>query len=249
MKKVAFLLFLVLSYLVVAGMHTCFVRANFLNEPQKISVILQSPDNKTYAPNNIRLTFRVSHWVNFDIDTWITLDDQAPARVYLSNYHGSLGTSIYDSTITGLKDGSHVIRIRASSGEVYNTAEVFFTIDSAPPTILNISVENKTYTKTDLPLNYTVNEQTSWIGYSLDNQPNATIKGHTTLSELAYGYHNLVVYANDTAGNMCSSETITFTITKPPESYSAIITVASTLILAFGIGLIVYFRKHKRKAA
>lgn len=120
---------LVLSCSMVIGMHkACFVQANFVNEQQKISVILLSPENESYAPDNLRLTFRVSHWYNANIDTWLILDNQAPVLLYLSSYRGFVGASEYDSSLTGLKDGSHVIKIRASSGEDYSEGRVFLQL-------------------------------------------------------------------------------------------------------------------------
>jgi hypothetical protein len=276
MKRTALALTLIVTILVlscsmVIGMHTaCFVQANFMNEPQKISVILLSPENKSYAPDNLHLTFRVSHWYNANIDTWLTLDNQAPVRLYLSNYQGSVGEGEYDSSITGLKDGSHVIKIRASSGEDYNEGQVFFTIDSTPPTISNISVENMTYSKTDLTLNCTINERTSWIAYSLDNQANVTIKGYiiterpswmayglddrinvtmqgnTTLTDLAEGSHSLIIYANDTAGNIGASETITFTIATPESFPIMPVTASIATVTIVSVGLLVYFKKRGR---
>ena len=243
-----------------------------MNEPQKISVILLSPQNKSYAPDNLHLTFRVSHWYNANIDTWLTLDNQAPVRLYLSNYQGSIGEGEYDSSITGLKDGSHVINIRASSGEDYNEGQVFFTIDSTSPTISNISIENMTYEKTDLTLNCTINERTSWIAYSFDNQANVTIKGYiiterplwmayrlddrinitmqgnTTLTGLTEGSHSLIIYANDTAGNMGTSQKIDFTIARL-ESFPTMTQIAvvssTTAVVALTIGLIIYRRYRK----
>jgi hypothetical protein len=62
-----------------------------------------------------------------------------------------------------------------------------------------------------VPLTFTVNEATSWMGYSLDNQANVTITGNTTLTGLASEPHNVIVYANDTYGNMGSSDKVYFT--------------------------------------
>ncbi len=69
-----------------------------------------------------------------------------------------------------------------------------------------------------MPLNFNVNEQTSWIGYSIDNQANVTVAGNTTISGLADGTHSLVVYANDTAGNMAKSKQVNFTIRNSPPT-------------------------------
>jgi hypothetical protein len=56
-----------------------------------------------------------------------------------------------------------------------------------------------------------VNETTSWIGYSLDGGANVTIAGDTMLLGVPYGSHHIVVYANDTSGNMGASQTVYFT--------------------------------------
>jgi len=94
-------------------------------------------------------------------------------------------------------------------------ATVIGTYELTPPVIDILSPENKTYATSSVPLTFTVNDYSpiSWMGYSLDNQPNATITGNTTLSDLALGTHDITVYANDTYGNMGSSNKVYFTRT------------------------------------
>ena len=87
--------------------------------------------------------------------------------------------------------------------------------DIMPPTITLLSPQNVTYTTTSTPLTFTVDEETSWIGYSLDNQANITITENTTLTGLSEGTHHITVYANDSSGNMGASETVYFTIALP----------------------------------
>jgi parallel beta-helix repeat protein len=54
--------------------------------------------------------------------------------------------------------------------------------ETTPPAIAILSPENKTYTvNASIPLTFTVDELASWMGYSLNGQPNATITGNTTL--------------------------------------------------------------------
>jgi undecaprenyl-diphosphatase len=80
---------------------------------------------------------------------------------------------------------------------------------------LNVSIlspENTTYTTSDIPLKFTANASASWIGYSLDGQANVSTVGNMTLTNLAEGSHYIVVYSNDTAGRMISSQTVYFTI-------------------------------------
>ena len=95
-----------------------------------------------------------------------------------------------------------------------------FPYETQPPTITILSPENKTYAvNASIPLTFTVDEFASWIGYSLNGQPNATITGNTTLPALSDGRHRVVVYANDTFGNMGASDIMHFTVdTTPPTA-------------------------------
>ena len=92
-------------------------------------------------------------------------------------------------------------------------------VDTTPPTILVLSPENETfYPKNNITLTFTVDEPTDWMGYSLDGQANVTITGNTTLTSLLDGSHYVVVYANDTVGNMGTSNMVYFTVdTTPPN--------------------------------
>lgn len=80
------------------------------------------------------------------------------------------------------------------------------------PTILILSPENMTYSTTSVPLTFTVDQTTSWMGYSLDGQSNITVSGNTTLIGLTAGVHNIIVFANNTADVMGISNTLFFTI-------------------------------------
>ena len=97
-----------------------------------------------------------------------------------------------------------------SSGNSHNTS--FLTANDVSLNVSVLSPENTTYTVSKLPLTFTVNESISWAGYSFDGQSNVTTAENTTLTNLAEGSHSIVVYANDTAGAMSSSQTVYFTI-------------------------------------
>jgi undecaprenyl-diphosphatase len=75
------------------------------------------------------------------------------------------------------------------------------------------SPQNMTYTWSDIPLTFTMYGSRLWIGYSLDGQANVTAAGNTTLTNLPQGPHHIIIYFNDTAGNMHSSDTVYFTTT------------------------------------
>ena len=88
-----------------------------------------------------------------------------------------------------------------------------------------------------IPLTFTVNETTSWIGYSLDGQANVTITGNTNLAGLSLGPHSVVVYANDTAGNMGSSETVHFEVAiLGDQNGDGVVDIVDLVIVALNFG-------------
>ena len=91
-----------------------------------------------------------------------------------------------------------------------------------PPIITIISPVNETtYNIDSVNLNYSVNEPTTWQGYSLDGSANITLHENTTLTGLTDGLHTLTVYANDTSGNMNSS-TVWFAIDTTPPAINTV---------------------------
>ncbi len=162
---------------------------------------------------------------------------------------GNITPRTYDQTVIGsfvlpnLAEGKHELAIYqtwfdnvSNPQKMSGTASAQFMIDTLSPYISNLSIENGRYNSTNipttLPLNFNVNEAASWIGYSLDNRANATVAGNTTLTWLTEGYHSVVVYANDTAGNMGKSDTIFFTInTQPSPPPTPTPTIPPTVII------------------
>ena len=174
--------------------------------------------------------------LSFTVDTetsWVgySLDNQANVTINS------------EAVLKDLTVGSHNVTVYAEdkAGNMATSETICFTIER-PPIISGLSVENKTYNQLDLPLDFTVNEPASWMGYSLDNEANVTLTGNTTLT-LKEGIHSITVYANDIAGNMATSETIYFTIEQVFPTIpvtAAVVTTASV-----GLGLLVYFKKRK----
>lgn len=102
------------------------------------------------------------------------------------------------------------------SSESYCTSNtITFVADTTPPEILVVSPEATTYSSSTIPLIFTINEPTAWIGYAPDGEGNVTISGNTTLSSLLEGTHSVTVYANDTSGNMGASNEVVFDVEFP----------------------------------
>jgi subtilisin family serine protease len=114
------------------------------------------------------------------------------------------GTNWYKNK-TGLSDANYSYRIFGIdlSGNQNKTDFRWVKIDTNPPVITIVyPLNNTSYHKVNVPLNFTIDKQVQWTGYSLDSQSNKTITGKTNLTGLTNGNHSLIVYANDTNGNI-----------------------------------------------
>jgi N-acetylneuraminic acid mutarotase len=130
----------------------------------------------------------------------------------------------------------------------YGTPDPFYMppTDITAPEIAIMSPENRTYYTTDIPLNVTVNEPSSWMRYKLDGKTVVEIDGNATLRGLSFGSHNISVYATDAAGNTGASETIFFNVAKPePFSRTLVVAAVATVAAIVGVGLLVYFKKRQ----
>ena len=93
-----------------------------------------------------------------------------------------------------------------------------FGYGTVPPELHVLSPENTTYTNNNVSLVLSVNKPTTWIGYSLDGQLNVTVTGDAILTGVLEGQHSMIVYVNDTFGNVVSSGAIYFSVdTRPPD--------------------------------
>jgi hypothetical protein len=106
---------------------------------------------------------------------------------------------------------------------------------------------NKTFDTSNIPLNFTVDDPFSQVAYSLDGQENVTVFGNATLTDLSNGEHNVTVYARDNAGNVGSSETMAFTISKP-EPFPTFLVAAVSVAVVVVAGLLIYLKKRPSKS-
>jgi hypothetical protein len=178
-------------------------------------------------------------------------------------------TSKYSIKIEGIPEGIQWLEIYAIGIGSYSTGNeikgqtfityfdryklagssmVNFTVDTTPPSVSVLSVENKTYDTSDVPLNFTVSESASKISYTLDGQENVTVVGNTTLTGLLDGVHNITVYATDLAEHTGASETIYFSVEVPdPFPTTLVATASGASVAVVSLGLLVYFKKRNRR--
>ena len=200
--------------------------------------------NGTYNLAEFPLNFKVDKsvtWVGYCLDRKETV-------TIASWYNIDASERRFNTILKGLSDGSHNITVYATDafGNTGVSDTVSFAIDTVPPTMSNLTIQNETYTSNELELNFSVNEAASWMAYSLDNQANVTILGNTTITGLLNGQHNITVYANDTAGNFGASETAYFSV-EVPEPFPKMLIVASSVSVATAsLGLLFYFKRPRR---
>ena len=128
-------------------------------------------------------------------------------------------------TFNGTRSGtSHLTFMLVKIGDAIHDVTMPYTSingtvrvgNPAPEIMISSPVENSTYNSDSVSLAFTVSKTTSWIGYSVDGRPNVTISGNTNI-ETSDGIHTLIVYANDTIGQMGFSDPVNFTTdTSPP---------------------------------
>ena len=186
-----------------------------------------------------------------------SLDGQIPENITITNSSVSVnaGAPVFfvgSANLTALTEGPHNLTVHVifdyapttySKSGIYKESEstVNFMIDTVPPEVIILTLENKTFSTTDIPLNIVVNDD-SQITYSLDGQENMTFVGNTTLTNLPRGEHNVTVYAEDVVGNVAVS-TIRFNIEPFP---TALILSTITVVAVVSAGLMVYFKKRKQ---
>lgn len=191
-----------------------------------------SPENKTYATSLVPLSFTVDESTSL---TTYSLDGQTSVAV------------TGNATLFGLADGSHSIVVYANdlAGNIGSSGTIQFTVDTTPPRILILSPQNITYETSDVSLNFTVNEPVSQITYNLDEQGTVNISGNTTLTALPAGLHHIVVYANDTVGNLGRSVVVDFRVAQKTAAFPTwgIIIIAAVVV---GLAFLIYIMKLKK---
>ena len=233
-------------------------------------LVFSLQNNSAISSNDVSLIFNVSVTESKNTDVissvYYKVDwQEGETYVYSQNYsdpnRSRLKEFSCEKLLAGIPEGNHDISIHVIAGGGYYEAGYYysfynfgstlvnFVVDTTVPIISSLSLENKTYSTSTVPLNFTVNEPASQFSYILDGQENVIINGNITLTDLSNGLHNITIYARDMAGNIGTSETITFTIAQPkPEHFPTVLvaTASGASVAIIGIGSLVYFKKRKK---
>jgi hypothetical protein len=214
-------------------------------------IILTPQENDTYSTDNVSLQVNVGSefWV-IDSVYYETDWREGIHRIFTVQDQPNMEWALRASltvNFTGVPNGSHSITVYANlHNSEHGVSIVNFTTNAPLPTITDLSIENRTYYRRDLPLSFTVDKPTSWLGYSLDGDENITIMGNQTLQRLSYGQHSIMVYANDSIGNFGSSEKVYFFVSQESFPIALVAVAFGTSLCIIGISLVIYFRKRNR---
>lgn len=239
-----------------------------------IVVTIQLPENKVYTENSIPVAFTIQRsyarwYMTGQPDSYAYLLDSKEIVFRPSKVSADSDYYVCEATLSGLSEGTHWLFIlvhynyllgRTGRGEIAHAGfsdVVAFKVNAAAPRVSVLSPKPaRTYNTTTLPLEFTVSEPASWVGYGLDGEAPVTITGNTTLYDLSNGTHTIVVHAEDTTGSTGASTPITFKVKtqdtqpgpQPSEPFPTWI-VATTvigLIAVVGAALLVYFGKIRK---
>jgi hypothetical protein len=272
-RTVAFSVIILLASLGVQSACPVFANPSVSLDPgSPPDLTLIPPVISVYAPRNntfynasfIVLTYNVSittltssvgspkWWTSYAADWKEGLGD---LNTVLVDMESSVAFKEYSVNLTDIPDGSHRLVVYVTSflesGHYANSATseamIDFTVDLSPPSISNLSIENKTYNSCDLPLSFFVGEEVSQASYCIDNQAKVTISGNTTLGGLTSGNHNLTVYVLDKAGNAGESETVSFSVeTSLPFPWLPVAAVAVAVVAVVAVIGLLYWKKRRR---
>jgi hypothetical protein len=207
-----------------------------VNTANQAQISFLSPLNQTYNLNKmIPVEFTVNKNSSI-LEMGYVLDEQTKVTI-------PRNTTLYGP----LSDGLHTLKVYSVFSDILPVSStVNFTIDTTPPKVSILSLQNKIYNSSNLPLVFTVNETTSQITYIIDGKV-SSIYGNTTLTGLQDGNHELNIYATDEAGNYEVSQTIDFNVEVPlsPELAYPIIPPMA-IVLIGGLSLLIYLRKRSQ---
>jgi hypothetical protein len=187
-------------------------------------------------------------------DFWLVKTDSYGNMEWSQTYGGE--GEDYANSLVATSDGGYAIAgTKSNDFWLIKTDKYGIIPEWYPPYICVDSPQETTYTTDNVLLNFTVNEETSWMGYSLNAQDNVTITETTlNLTELVNCSHYITVYATDMDGNTAASKRMRFTVAKeeetkpppPPATSWTTTAIATAAVAAAIVAFALYFTKIRK---
>jgi hypothetical protein len=242
--------------------------AVYNSDSLNLSFVANVGQSRTAYKTTIIDVYYIADWVsnktilvNSYVDEYMLITGDS-----LSEYVGNV-------SLSGIPEGEHSITVYALEMGLYERSDGPFWFDyfhmnvsaeiqinkhpggievlgvfvdtEPPPLISNLSLENRVYNVSSIPLNFTVNKVISAVKYSLDGGENITLSGNTALTGLSSGNHVFTIYAIDEARNVETSETVSFAVAVS-EPFPIWFLAAVFGFLVVCVCLLVYFLKRKK---
>ncbi|MGB9376530.1 MAG: HD domain-containing phosphohydrolase [Mycobacteriales bacterium] len=142
-----------------------------------------------------------------------TVDD--PSASTLCSLDGAPATACTSPiSFSGLADGSHTVAIHAVDplGNVGNTVNSTFTVDTTAPVVTSISAPTAPVPSSSVSIPFSLDDSSATAWCSLDGASATVCTSPVTYNGLADGAHTIAVYAVDPAGNVGATVSASFTI-------------------------------------
>jgi hypothetical protein len=236
------------------------------------SIIIHTPQNGSFYPKNFNLTFDViipnaNGELNYGISELYYKASWDPNEIEVTPFYFRGNSTSFSIDLSGVLGGNHSITIFAvgygydltnaeldgvymtyyyDEFEIIGFSTVRFVKDVVSPMISFLSPPNGTYVKSDVELDFAVNEPVSEVSYCLDGTQNQTVTDSLTLTGLTEGSHNITLYAADLAGNAAAPKILFFNVDLPEPFPMTFVIVSVITVSVFGLGLMVNFKKHNQ---
>ena len=131
-----------------------------------------------------------------ELVSWAAYSVDGRGNVTISNVYN------WSGILSNLTDGPHNITVYAKDSSGYTNSTIRFWIrDTLQPSITIYSPKNTTYPYNNISLKVSAGENVHTWWYSLNGGSNTTFTPNTIITA-DEGFNELVIYANDTAGNI-----------------------------------------------
>lgn len=197
------------------GSHTVdfysFDNAGNIEQIKRIELMINAPD--TQAP--ITQTNIPSGWINTDHSIEVTATDSGSgvARTFVS-YDGSTPTSDYAGPLLVQDEGIVTVRYYSTdrAGNVESLKSTQLRIDKTPPTSTSDGLESYVDSAT---IRFEASDALSGVQSFVYRLDNGDWNNGYSVSTSGWGWHKLVYYAIDRAGNQQAQQTLNFMILQP----------------------------------
>lgn len=231
------------------------VKRNFLHSP---SIGIESPESykvgKVYQETSVFVAISIHQFFNSSeiTDVFYSLDGTANRTLSISNNHNI--TYLATGTIENLTNGYHFLRAFTldAQGKSMSISTTFLVNTTFSYPTLLLSPQNITYSKNEVPLNYTIDREAKYVVcYSLDNSKNYTsLTSNITLTGLSEGKHRLTIKTMN--GNSIYSEKIVYfeIDTAKPEKPLALgnqtiaLGIAVAVIVVVAIVAVIFYKRR-----